>query len=56
MNIKELRRSIKQGGETVTEFEVGKLHIRLIGTYGGEKTLDELLYIIACNKLAGRLA
>ena len=54
MQIKELRRSI-QSGESVIEFTAGKLHVRLIDTYSGRITLDELLYVIACNKLAERL-
>jgi len=53
MQVKELYREKTQSGETVVEFEAGKLHVRLISTYGGN-TLDELLYAIACRKFTER--
>ena len=56
MDIKELRREITETGETVAEFEAGKLHVRLIDTYNDRNTLDELLFVIACNKLSERVA
>ena len=52
MQIKELCRRKIQTGETVAEFEAGHLLVRLIDTYDGKETLDELLYAIACQKLA----
>ena len=56
MDIKELSRETTKAGETIAEYEAGKLHIRLIDTYNGMNTLDELLYVIACNKLSERVA
>ena len=56
MQVKELRRDRKQTGETIAEFEAGQLLVRLTGTYGVKETLDDLLYVIACRKLAGKLA
>jgi hypothetical protein len=55
MQITELRRSIKQSGENIAEFDTEKIHVRLIDTYSGRISFDDLLYIIACNKLAERL-
>jgi len=45
-----------KSGETITEYETGKLRIRLIDTYNDRTTLDELLYVIACNRLAEMVA
>ena len=56
MQVKELKRKIKQTGETVVDFEVDKIRVRLINTYDKEKTLDEILYILACRRLAERIA
>jgi len=55
MQVKELRRKTKRTGATV-EFEVDKVLVRLIGTYGKEKTLEELIYILACRKLEDKIA
>ena len=56
MQVKELHRRKTQTDETVVEFEAGKLLVRLINTYDSKRTLDELIYVIACRKLAERLA
>jgi len=55
MQVKELRRKVKRAGVTV-EVEVDKLLVRLIGTYGKENTLEELIYILACRRLEDKLA
>jgi hypothetical protein len=55
MQVNELCRERKQTGETVVELETGKLRVRLINTYANKKPLDEILYIIACHRLAKRL-
>ena len=52
MQIKELCRKTNKTGETVVEFESGKILVRLIDTYNDTKTFEELLYAIACRKLA----
>ena len=56
MMVKELRRRKKRNGETVAEFDTGKLLVRLTCSFSGGETLDELLYVLACRKLAERLA
>ena len=56
MQVRELHREEHQTGETVVEIETDKLLVRLINTYDKEKTFDEMLYIIACRRLATRLA
>ncbi|MDL2273915.1 hypothetical protein LJC34_05185 [Oscillospiraceae bacterium OttesenSCG-928-G22] len=56
MQIKELHRKERRPGKTVAEYEVGKLIVRLIDTYDSQKTLEDMLYIIACRKLEQRLA
>ena len=52
MYAKELCRQKNQTGEMVAEFEVGKLLVRLISTYDSKRTLDELIYVLACRKMA----
>jgi len=54
MQVKELRRKVKRTGVTV-EFEVDNLLVRLIGTYGKEKTLEEMIYILACRRLEDKI-
>jgi len=56
MQVKELNRQTKRTGETVVDFEVDKLRVRLIDTYHKEKSFDEVLYILACRRLAERIA
>ena len=51
MQIKELRRKRRQTGETVAEFEAGKLLVRLIDTYGSKETLDEKILRLVRNDL-----
>jgi len=55
MQVKEVCRNHKQTGETVVEFEAGNQLVRLIDTYNGEKTLEEMLYVIACQKLTEKV-
>jgi hypothetical protein len=52
MQVKELHRKKAQTGETVVELEIGKMIVRLIGTYDKKKPLDELIYVMACRKMA----
>jgi len=56
MTVKELHRQHNKNGQTVVELETEKLVVRLISTYDKQKSLDEMIYIIACRKLADRLA
>jgi len=56
MQIKELHRQQNLNGETIVEIEAGKLRVRLINTYCKQTALDEMLYQMACHKLAKRLA
>lgn len=56
MQIKELCRTENPSGETVVEYEAGKLLVRLIDTYDRAKTFEEMLYVIACRRLAAKLA
>ena len=56
MQVKELYRQKTKPDETVVEFEAGKLFVRLINTYDNKRTLDDLIYVMACRKLAERLA
>lgn len=54
MQIKEINRSTTDSGAIVTEFEKGKMHIKLTSTYENQAALDELLYYIACGKIIER--
>jgi hypothetical protein len=56
MQVTELCREVKPTGETIVEFETGKLLVRLTQTYGSKRTLDEMLYVIACRRLSERMA
>jgi len=52
MEVKELRRDKKQSGENIVEYEADKIIVRLIETYDDKKSFEDLLYVIACRKLA----
>jgi len=52
MQIRELRRDKKQSGENIVEYEADNFIVRLIKTYDDKRPFDELLYVIACRKLA----
>lgn len=54
MQVIERCRKTTCSGKVITEYEAGKLFIRLIGTYGNRATLDDLLYSIACRKITER--
>ena len=56
MQVRELDRRIKRTGEIVVDIEIDKLRVRLISTYDKEKSFDEILYILACRRLAERIA
>ena len=56
MQVKELQRQNTQTGETVVELEAGKLLVRLIGSYDNNRPLDELIYVMACRKMAQQRA
>ena len=56
MQVKELHRKKEKNGETIVEVEAGKLLVRLIDTYDSKKTLEEMIYVIACRRLAAKLA
>lgn len=55
MRVSEIERKTVQPGKTITDFDVGKLTVRLIGTYGTQARFDDLLYSIACQKLVRRM-
>ena len=54
MQVDQLCRKTKQTGKTIVEFKAEKLLVRLIVTYKKEKTFEELLYSLACDKLTER--
>lgn len=54
MQITEVDRQTTRSGEMVAVFKAGKRSIQLIGTFEDRATLDELLYSIACRKIAER--
>ncbi len=54
MQVTEVDRQTTSSGEMVTIFEAGKRSIQLIGTFENRATLDDLLYSIACQKIAER--
>jgi len=56
MQAKELRRQTNISGETIVEIEVENMRVRLTSTYDGKATFDEVIYILACDKLADRIA
>ena len=55
VNVKELHRQHNNDGQTIVQIETGKLMVRLINTYDKKSTLDEMLYMIACRRLADRI-
>lgn len=52
MQVTEVDRQTTHSGETVAIFKVGKRSVQLIGTFENRATLDDLLYSIACRKIA----
>ncbi len=54
MQVTEVKRQTTHSGEMVTMFKAGKRSIQLIGTFEDRATLDDLLYSIACRKIAER--
>jgi hypothetical protein len=56
MQVNELCRSKELTGETIVKIEAGKQLVRLINTYTKDKALDEILYVLACRRLAERMA
>jgi len=56
MQVKELRRKEKQTGETIVDIKADKLLVRLISTYSNGKTLEEMIYILACCRLEDKIA
>ena len=48
-------RTINRSGEIITKYEVGKMSVELVGTFGDRAILDDILYSIACHRLAKRL-
>jgi hypothetical protein len=56
MRVTELERRTACSGETIARFEIGKRSIQIVGTFENRATLDDLLYFIACRKIAERLA
>ena len=56
MQVTELHRQQNQDGQTIVEYKADKLVVRLITTYDKKKSLDEVIYMMACRKLAGKLA
>jgi len=55
MQVTEVDRRTTCSGEMVAIFEAGKRSIQLIGTFEDRATLDDLLYSIACQRIAERL-
>ena len=56
MTVKELERHVTASGESIAVYQAGKMTVRLVGSFAGEHTLDELLYSIACQKLEDRIS
>lgn len=55
MQITELERRTTGSGETIAKFKAGKRAIQLVGTFENKAALDDLLYSIACRRIAERL-
>ncbi len=55
MQITELERRTNGSGETIVKFKAGKRSIQIVGTFENKATLDDLLYSIACRRIAERL-
>ena len=55
MQVTEVDRRTTCTGEMITRFEAGKRSIQLIGTFENRVSLDDLLYSIACQRIAERL-
>jgi hypothetical protein len=52
MQITEINNGQKQIAKNITEYEADKKIVRLIKTYSNKHTFDDLLFIIACRRLA----
>lgn len=52
MQITELERRTTDSGETIAKFKAGKRSIQVVGTFENKATLDDLLYSIACGRIA----
>lgn len=52
MQITELERRTTDSGETIAKFKAGKRSIQVVGTFENKATLDDLLYSIACRRIA----
>lgn len=55
MQIVEQQRSINPSGENVAVFDTGKLLIRLIGTFGEQAKLNDLLYTVMCQRIEDKM-
>ena len=55
MQITELERRTTGSGEMIAKFKAGKRAIQLVGTFENKAVLDDLLYSIACRRIAERL-
>ena len=55
MMIRELNRQPRCNGQTVVDYEVGSLRVRLINTYDNSKSFEDLIYTIACRRLAAQI-
>lgn len=56
MQVTELDRRTTSSGEVIACYEAEKRSIQLIGTFEDRATLDDLLYSIACQKIAEQFA
>ena len=55
MIVKELNRKLNTDGKTVAEYEAGKLHLRIIDSYDNKRSFEDLIYVVACHRLAGQI-
>jgi len=56
MQITEQSRNTCRSGEVISEFQAGRLSVRLISSFGDRASFDNLLYAIACQKITERMA
>jgi hypothetical protein len=56
VQITEIKNGNKKIGKNIAEYEADKKVVRLTKTYNNKNTFDDLLFVIACRRLAEHTA
>lgn len=55
VQVVEHDRQVNPSGEVVALFQTTKLSVRLVGSFSNNNTMDDLLYLVASQKLSNRI-